>query len=329
MERKDFGFKEVILFAFILVVFIAATILIFIERVPAFVSFVLYFLSMLGLIGYALILIRRVTLAGNKILDHVKFLEKNLTMEYKNSRQDLAGKIHKDIKTQIVGEVRKSTEKVLNKYRWTTENLYHQVEALHAMYSVLGDFKLPLPPLKSWAINPDFAVILIDHIIKRKPPVILELGSGVSSLIIGLTLARSGSGKLISIEHQEEYYRKTKELLDLHEVSDRVEVVLVPIKDYVLNDIGYKWYDLDDVTLDEGIDLLIVDGPPSTIQKQARFPAYPVLKDEMNTNSHIYLDDADREDEEGIIEEWITEYEELKGEHIRTEKGTFHFIVKK
>ena len=74
--------------------------------------------------------------------------------------------------------------------------------------------------------------------------------------------------------------------------------------------------------------MLIIDGPPENTQKWARYPAIPLLYDYMAKGCIVILDDANRKDEKEIIEMWKTEYKDLKGKYINSEKGAY-YIVKK
>ena len=59
----------------------------------------------------------------------------------------------------------------------------------------------PLPFGGSWALTPDAAAILAREIAIRRPNIIVELGSGVSTLMVGRLLQQMGCGHLISLDH--------------------------------------------------------------------------------------------------------------------------------
>jgi hypothetical protein len=46
-----------------------------------------------------------------------------------------------------------------------------------------------------YTINPDFAKVIIDNILQSKPSVILEMGSGVSTIMAAYALKNLGLGK--------------------------------------------------------------------------------------------------------------------------------------
>lgn len=59
---------------------------------------------------------------------------------------------------------------------------YRYIEALLNIFPLLKP-RFPLPPLDGWAMSPHSIVELISQIYDTKPSLILELGSGVSTLV--------------------------------------------------------------------------------------------------------------------------------------------------
>jgi len=81
------------------------------------------------------------------------------------------------------------------------------------------------------------------------------------------------------------------------------------------------WYDTQQIKHLTSIDMLIIDGPPSHIQKMARYPALPLLFSMLSENAVVLFDDSKREDERKIIERWLREFHNLQCEWVDTEKG--------
>lgn len=194
---------------------------------------------------------------------------------------------------------------------------YNQIQSLFSIYHLL-EFKLPLPKFGNWAISPDFANLLINLIFKRKPAVVLETGSGLSSILIGYCIKKAGSGKLISLEHNNEYVELNTQNIIEHGLQDIVKIIYAPLKKYTINNMEYIWYDF---IPEEKIDLLLVDGPPADIQKDSRYPALPLLIDKLSDDSLIILDDTIREDEKRIISRWLNEFPGFQSEFVDLEKG--------
>ena len=68
-------------------------------------------------------------------------------------------------------------EQTLNR---TIDVLSGKIDALFSIFSII-QLRHPLPAMGHWAVSPDFARILVDVILDRKPGLILELGSGAST----------------------------------------------------------------------------------------------------------------------------------------------------
>ncbi|MFC2132090.1 class I SAM-dependent methyltransferase [Bacteroidota bacterium] len=185
-----------------------------------------------------------------------------------------------------------------------TLNLFNQLESLFSVYDNI-DLNFPLPKFGVWAISPDLAQLITTIVLEKRPKFILETGSGISSLIIGYCLKKNGLGRLISLEHQEEYMWKNSSAVEQHQLKEYVEILYTPLKNIQINKKNWLWYDFN---TDKKIDLLIVDGPPKTTQHHARYPALPEFFDYLSDEAIIILDDAARPDEREIIDLWLEKY---------------------
>ena len=67
-------------------------------------------------------------------------------------------------------------------------------EAAVALYHVLRPVE-PLPPLRDYAIAPDSALLLHALVRETAPQVVVEAGSGVSTLVIACTLKALGRAR--------------------------------------------------------------------------------------------------------------------------------------
>ena len=85
---------------------------------------------------------------------------------------------------------------------------------------------------------------------------------------------------------------------------------------------NYIWYDEDMLPKDVLIDLLVVDGPPGSTCRLARYPALPVFAEMMNKNACVFLDDANRKEEMEIVRRWRDENPNWKGIKLDLVKGT-------
>ena len=179
-----------------------------------------------------------------------------------------------------------------------------QTESLLAIYNRLPTLKL-LPPTRGWVGSPDFLAKISELIIKKKPSLILETGSGVSTIVIGAALEANKKGKVISLDHNEFHSKVTKSNIELNDIVDQTEVMFSGLVEYDINGQNWKWYDTNLLEFSEKIDMLIIDGPPGSTQSLARYPAVPLLHHYFSDKMIILLDDANRKDEVVIVQKWI------------------------
>lgn len=201
-----------------------------------------------------------------------------------------------------------------------SHNIYRQIESFISIQSILKP-GLPLPPMRGWAISPDFGALLITEIFSNKPQLIIEMGSGVSTLLSAYCLSAIGGGKLVSLESDEGYAATTTEIIKNHGLDDFVEVIYAPLTNMTLKEETWRWYDISQIDITNSIDMLTVDGPRADIQTNSRYPALAVFNKKLSNNAVIILDDAARQDEQNIVKMWKEENPELRYEYHSCEKG--------
>src|SRR5258708_5646641 len=109
---------------------------------------------------------------------------------------------------------------------------YWQVESLFYLFSTLR-FRHPLPPMRGWAISPDFANIIISLIREHKPKVILEIGSGVSTLITAYCLEENKEGVLVSLDHEKLFAEKSTANVAKHGLQNIATIHYAPLKEVI------------------------------------------------------------------------------------------------
>lgn len=172
-------------------------------------------------------------------------------------------------------------------------DVYHQFEAIEQLLPLLK-LSAPLPPSRGWAASPDFLLTLAHITRKLKPRLTVELGSGTSTLV----LAKSGAKKIVSLDHSIQYGEETRAMLASHGVRG----VDIRIHELVTYPSGYKWYAQSTLIGLARIDLLVIDGPPSATNPDARYPALEHLIPLLSSKATIILDDADREEERKLAD---------------------------
>jgi predicted O-methyltransferase YrrM len=164
-----------------------------------------------------------------------------------------------------------------------------------------------LPQVAGWALGPRGLLILTDFIESANARTIVECGSGTSTLWIAYALRKMGVGKVIAIDHLPEYAERTQALIDEHDLGWFAEVRLAPLAERDTPRGTFRWYDVDPTTFRHPIDVLLVDGPPQSTGRHARYPALPVLTPFLAPGAMILCDDTSRRDEQAMIEFWLAE----------------------
>jgi len=219
----------------------------------------------------------------------------------------------------ILGVVLETYRRVKYLFNKPGQN-YRQVESLFSLFALLK-INHPLPPMRHWAISPDFANLLLSLSRINRPKVIVEIGSGVSTLINGYCLKQNGEGRVISIEHDGKYGEAVADQIRIHGLTDVAEVRHAPLTDVEVDGETWKWYDPSFIDELPQIDMLVVDGPPAGLGKMARYPAVPLLYEKLAPKAVIILDDAARRDETEAVRQWCENYPDFDLQRLENDKG--------
>lgn len=196
-----------------------------------------------------------------------------------------------------------------------------RLEAAGGLFAALR-LRAPLPPLRGSVVSPDFANLLVSLIHELKPQRVLELGSGVSTTITASVLKDLGAGHLYSVDNELKYAEYTQRTLGTQGISEFATVLIAPVQDVVVSGRSYPWYGLDLDLVPEGIDLLIVDGPPAMEFAEARYPALPILMSKLSAAAVVIIDDYEREGDRSNVRRWLEAFPDFVLEEYKTEKGT-------
>jgi len=181
----------------------------------------------------------------------------------------------------------------------------------------------PLPFGIGYPMYPIALGELARTVAERQPDTILELGSGLSSLILGLTAKRIGRGRIVTCDHDPEWAMVTRRRVAALGLDEVVTVVHAPLVEIEVEGERRRWYDLTNVVPAEPIDLLVVDGPPGYLERDglSRWPALPVLGPYLSDRALIFVDDFDRKGERLMVERWIATSPEWKPRRVETGHG--------
>lgn len=156
---------------------------------------------------------------------------------------------------------------------------------------------LLMPRASGWAIPDDALDLLAGLVREHRPGLVLEAGSGRSTIVLAHALRDVNRGRLLALEHDPDFAHENYCYLRVNNLAAGADVLYAP-----LGENGWyaeaAWRDL------EGIDLLLVDGPPGHVAPLARYPALPNLRDRLTPGALVILDDTNRPDEQETLRRW-------------------------
>ncbi|MEE6289012.1 class I SAM-dependent methyltransferase [Georgenia sp. MJ173] len=162
----------------------------------------------------------------------------------------------------------------------------------------------PLPGSGGWALSASTLLGLWDVVTQERPATIVECGSGSSTLWLGYAAREIGGARVVALEHKAAFARRTEDLLTRHGLQGIADVRHAPLSAVEIDGETYRWYDRAQVSDLGVIDLLLVDGPPKGTGPMARFPAVPLLRQQLRPGALVVVDDAHRADEQEAVRRW-------------------------
>ncbi|WP_046472187.1 class I SAM-dependent methyltransferase [Allosalinactinospora lopnorensis] len=261
-----------------------------------------------------------------EVLDRVEATRAALAELRRRELPGLAADIARQVEDGQGRRFAKLTEHVSRQGR----NDYEQQVAWQELREFLrpGPF---MPALRGWAASPDVLRVVVGAVRRHPPELVVECGSGASSVWLGYALRRAGTGRLVALEHDERYAELSGRLVLEHGLDDIVEIRHAPLRNWTPSAAdapdpsGQPWYTLDAVADLEGIDLLFVDGPPHFTATEARYPAGPVLLPRCSAGAVVVLDDTIRAEERAVSDRWLAAIPGLVREEVAAEKGAHVF----
>lgn len=192
----------------------------------------------------------------------------------------------------------------------TQVRLAGEVQAHAWLVQTLQPARL-LPPVGEWGMCLEAQAEIVAWILAARPRLVVELGSGGSTVAFAYALRAVPDARLVSLDHDRAYAERTRSLLREHGLTN-AEVRVAPLIDQDVQGERRPWYDLATVEDLEHIDLLVVDGPPGQSTPEARFPALPLLRSRLSNGAIVALDDAQRPHELRIVARWRSMASELE-----------------
>jgi len=198
--------------------------------------------------------------------------------------------------------------------------LVSDVAALQSL-SAIGAGYLPW---SGASLTPTAASKVANEIIVNRRRNVLELGSGVSTLLFGKLLHDLG-GRLVSVDHDAEWLNRVKEIARNRGIDTSIDFVHAPLRCHPKAMNSQQWYDQEAIlqALNGKVDVLIVDGPIGGHRYiMSRYPALPVLRQILADDATVFLDDIDRPEEQKIAALWAREF----GLEFDLDKGTLGLL---
>ncbi|WP_228243158.1 class I SAM-dependent methyltransferase [Porphyrobacter sp. GA68] len=193
----------------------------------------------------------------------------------------------------------------LIQWPWLLRSLYGGTAA--SKRALLERLHLPadaLPNLGSWKADTFFLHRLVDRVEELRPRVVVELGSGATSLVIAAALRANGGGSLYSFDQHRPFLAEMERWLAEHGLAANFHHAPLVRQD------GWpgEWYQLP--SMPPQIDLLVVDGPPWTVHPLVRGAAERLF-DRLTPGGAVMLDDAARPGERWITRQWRRRWPDL------------------
>lgn len=191
----------------------------------------------------------------------------------------------------------------------------------------LGSLRLPYPLAfgGDYALTADAAAVLARQVALLRPKVVVELGSGVSTVLVGKVLQGQGYGHIYSLDHDAAWAEETRKQVRAAGLEDQAEVLDAPLIRLEMDGQNFLWYEIPAKVNDLAqIDLLIVDGPPQAIDPNGlpRYPALPKFLPQLSANAEIFIDDARRPGEREMVRRWLERFPGWKTRVLQTGPGT-------
>lgn len=167
--------------------------------------------------------------------------------------------------------------------------------ALGALAPLSGSFL----PWTSSTMRPAAILAIATDIAINQRRVIVECGSGNSTLFAARVLAQHGiDGHVHSLDHDPAWADLTTRAIARESLQQWASVTCAPL-------VG-NWYDRNLLPAVDGIELLVVDGPPAYSRdiETSRQPALDVFWNRLAPGATIVLDDSGRRGEKRVIDAW-------------------------
>ena len=126
---------------------------------------------------------------------------------------------------------------------------------------------------------------------------ILECGSGLTTLLMGVVAARRGL-QLHALEHNEKWHARVSQALRDFGATTTTEH-LAPLREYG----DFDWYGAPLESMPNDFTLVVCDGPPAST-RGGRSGMLPTMRSKLAPSCCVLLDDANRPAEQELVRSW-------------------------
>jgi hypothetical protein len=194
-----------------------------------------------------------------------------------------------------------------------------QVQALLELRARLPT-RRALPAMREFAIAPDFAVLLTELIAAEQPRLVVETGSGVSTLVIGYALEKLGRGRVVALEHDPVYAAKTRAEIERHGLAAFASVVDAPLEPLAIDGASHRWHAVRALDGLDPIDLVVDDGPPRYLGRMLRYASLPTFAPRLSSHA-VFVLDVIADEERAILAQWKRLFPAFDQQFVPSKKG--------
>lgn len=176
---------------------------------------------------------------------------------------------------------------------------------------------LPYLPFNGGALRPMCIAYILNEIIINQRKMILEFGSGLSTILMARLIKRNNLDvKIVTVEHNKEWAKIIEDYLKNEDLLQYVKIIQADLNEMETPFGKVNWYDYQTVLKnveDKKFDLITVDGPPANGKKirYSRYPAFTKMSDFFEEDFCLILDDANRKGEQKIIKSFMKTHPDL------------------
>jgi predicted O-methyltransferase YrrM len=164
--------------------------------------------------------------------------------------------------------------------------------------------------LGMWTLGPRSLEALAEAVARRRPRMVIEFGSGVSTVALAWALrealGHSDLPRLVSIEQESTHADRTRVLLASVGLDDECIIVPAPLDEQIIEGVRTTCYSLPDGWADalagRRADMVVIDGPAGI--DGIRFGTLPLVSSVTEEGATFILDDALRDGELDIARRW-------------------------